>query len=445
MLRHGVARMIISNIPIWMGGIEIMPAPQDYKRIIDWVPAGHFLVDFQQDRWDFRDGFRMQYRYQNLIDFNSCHEEVKDHVKGFAVKNIDEGTKISTLHTTIRILTQVLNSAITDSRRKMLLFLGTTDVTDAIKKTQNSLYDQLTAHILISRFVEYLEKEENMHLCIDLKLLDRDKKYVSDRLGARHQHTHHPDIPNELFDELISMFDRVMRDESIALNDRLTAGIMLIDSQIGLRKSELPALETDFFNTYLCDDGIERPYIVYNCIKAAKGDVESIPFTTICTALCRETIEYYMQLRDKCVYAHDTDFLYIQDPVPGRKRNGQFPIDTQTAENIYQRLCIRHIPDVVMKDWKGIKKIKVTRKEELYSIPTIHSFRVHFASMLYKAGYPLDFIECAMSHTPNSNFNECYYGGVEADIHHGRIVVNEKDLDAFDNFLNSFDDDTSAD
>lgn len=447
MLRHGVARLLIDKIPAWMGGIEIIPSPPDYKRVIDLVPVGRFLVDFNEDRWDFREGFRLQWRYQNLISFENCNPEVKDHLKGFATKNIDEGIKISTLHTTIRLLTNVMNKAIENSEKKMLLFITTKDITLAVEKAHNSLYDKLTAYILVERFINYLSQEEDIHLCVDIKELDRSKKFVSDRLGTRHQTNHHPDIPDELFDALINMFNNVMRNEEAPLNDRLLAGIMLINSQLGLRKSEICALETDFYNEYLCDDGIERPYIVYNCIKAAKGDVESIPFTTICTDLCRETIKYYLKLRERCIYAKDTDFLFIQDPSAGRKRNGLFPIDSQSIDAYYKILCTKYLSDVIHEDWKGINKVKAkwNHADDWVSIPSIHSYRVHFASMLYKAGFPLDFIECAMSHTPNSNFNECYYGGVEADISHGRIVVNDKNMDAWDDFLNMFDDDSDTD
>lgn len=445
MLRHGVARMLIDKIPLWMGGIEIVPSKQDYKRIIDLQHVS-CLVNFNDDRWDFREGFRMHHRSQNIIHFSSCHEDAKKQIKGYAVKCIDEGTKISTLHTTIRILIQVINAAIDNSQRKMLLFLTTGDIITGIDETQRGLFEQQTAYRQIIRFIEYLAKEEKIKLCIDLKTLKKNYKYISDRLNTKHQRQSYPDIPEELFDELITMFNRVMRDKNAPLNDSLVAGIMLINSQLGLRKSEICALETDFYNTHYCDDGIERPYIVYNCIKAAKGDVESIPFRTICTDLCKETIKYYMTLREKCIYANETDFLFIQDPVPSRKRNGQFPISTELIDVYYKALCTRYIPEIIKKDWKGIRKIKAKwiHSDEYVSIPSIHSFRVHFASSLYKAGFPLDYIECAMSHSPNSNFNECYYGGVQANGY-GRVVINDKNMDAFEQFINIVKNDTETD
>lgn len=41
--------------------------------------------------------------------------------------------------------------------------------------------------------------------------------------------------------------------------------------------------------------------------------------------------------------------------------------------------------------------------------PHLHSLRVHFATSLYRQGFPLDFIESIMSHTPQSNTYDSYY------------------------------------
>ena len=404
MLINGIAKQLIEFIPDILGGDGIIPSKEEVLRVVE-IPSSGFIINFNDDVWDARKGFAKSRRSQNRIRFDKCNEQARFYVKLYAANEIDNGTKISTLHTTIRLLYKVLNRAIELNYRTNFLFITTHNVTDAINEIYaQSIYDKRMAYVLLIRFLEFMAHDVNMKFNINLVTLNEEKIIIDKEIDKYRNHAHIPDIPDELFDILINKFDDVMRDDEAPLNDRMIAGMLLLDTQLGLRVSEIPALETDCKDEYLCDDGVTRPFITYNSIKAARGDVEALPVKTFCNDIASETVDYLLELRKNCRYANDTDFLLVLEP-RGGSSDGDFPVDSNTFSDLAKMLMAKYLRDELRKDWKGIKKVKERAKKdaEYLSIPTLHSFRKHFARVHSTAETPLDYIDCAMSHSPQSD------------------------------------------
>lgn len=257
-------------------------------------------------------------------------------------------------------------------------------------------------------FTEFLLEDEGLELPVIVKDLEREKDKIAYKSRFERIHRHHPTIPEEYFEGILKVSDAVMRDERQPFNMRMTAGAVLIESQLGLRISEIPALKTDLLRICHCEDGKDRPYIVYNCIKKARARVETIEQMTICTPLLEKTIKYYLELRAKGKYAGSTDFLYILDDSKsrGKRFNGVFPVHLTSFDSFYETFCRKYLTEYNQKEWKGLTSKKHYGKSYVY--PTVHSFRVHFAEALYAQEFPLDFINCIMSHTPNSEVEDAY-------------------------------------
>ena len=405
MLKNGIATQLIYGIPSPFGDKEVVPSRAEMLRVVQ-IPTIEHIINFDSDIWDARKGFTMTKSYLNKVNFSNCHPEAKVLVKGFAAQELDDGKKFSTLHGIIPILIRTINAAIEKNGGGHFLFISTQDVLDGMNKIfKNSDYDKLAAFPLVRRFLAFSASTVGIRLNVDEKELKWAQTAFYNEIKDYRSHKPIPDIPDEYFDIIINRCDEVMRDETLPLNDRLIAGIILIDSQLGLRISEVVALEVDCRDLWPCSDGVVRPYIVYNSIKASKGDVESLPVKTFCNPICDETLAYYLELRQRCVYADKTDFLYIRDPRPYSKRNGEFPVSPSAFGEQCQTFFGHYLRDEARKDWGDITRIHTNTRgdEELLSIPSIHSFRKHFFSSLVKAGLPMDYVDAAASHTPSED------------------------------------------
>lgn len=415
MLKNGIAHQLINGIPSFLGEKGIEPTRTEMLRVVQ-IPTISGIINFDSDVWDARKAFTKTRSYMNVIHFKNCHPETKDLIKGFAAQELDDGKKVSTLHGTIPILSRTINAAIEASGRCHFLFISTKDILDGMDRIfSTSDFDKLAAFPLVNRFLEFARTTAGIRLNVDEKEIRQARTAFYNQIKGYRKHKPIPDIPDEYFDLIINKCDEVMRDETLPLNDRLIAGIVLIDSQLGLRISEVVALEVDCRDMWPCNDGVVRPYIVYNSIKASRGDVESLPVKTFCNAICDEALEYYIELRKQSVYANETDFLYIQDPRYISLKNNEFPISPNTFNEQYQRFFGRYLREEARKNWGDITRIHtgIRGDDETLCIPSIHSFRKHFCSALAKAGIHWDYIDAAISHTPYEDLWDSYGVGVK--------------------------------
>lgn len=409
MLRNGVSRSLIRNVPVHLGGVGVTMPKEDYRNLVEIIPVRGTVVDYHSDVWDFNDCFKHSKRQQNKILFKRANGQYKNLLKDFVANALDSyQLKVSTISSMVARMTSALNAALDLQPAQEFQFMTSDELIAGIKNTQAraDVQRQLLVHFI--KFVEFLREDENLDIPIIIDELKRERDKTAYRSRFERINRHHPTIPEEYFEGILKVADKVMRDERQPFNMRMTAGAVLIDSQLGLRISEIPALKTDLLRICHCDDGKDRPYIVYNCIKKARARVETIEQMTICTPLLEKTIRYYLELRAKNRYADSTDFLYILDysNLRGKRFEGVFPVHQTSFDAFYETFCRNYLVDYNQKKWKGLTEKKY--KGRTYVYPTVHSFRVHFAEALYAQEFPLDFINCIMSHTPDSEVEDAY-------------------------------------
>lgn len=445
MLRNGLARQIIGNIPAYMGGLDILPCKGDHKVIVELIPVKGQLVDYHSDVWDFSAGFRYQRRSVLAIRFNKANPEFKNYIKDYAAQMIDSyKCKVSTVNGIVSMLIRVLNYALETSSYGLFILLSTEDIIRGVEATQMHQDSRRQAYSHIMALTEFMQETHGYTLPIDLEDIGRKMISIGDRIACNSNGNHHRNIPEDFYNAIINTANRVMRDESQPFNMRMTGGIILLDSQLGLRMLEILALEQNCIYDRQCSDGQIRHFSIYNSIKAAKADVEVIKIKSICTPVLYETWKYMRELRQRCQYKDDTNFMYILNYSPqARGCSGNFPISPGTFSYNYKVFFGRYLMDYISKDWKGIARVKVPNlnNEQKYSIPTIHNFRVHFATSLYRQGFPLDFIESIMSHTPQSNVYDSYYDLDDLEYRkmmqeryrdkHGKYTNPDEEFEAF--------------
>lgn len=451
MLRNGLARQLIGNIPAYMGGTGILPEKGGHRTVVELLPVQGHLVDYRNDEWDFRAGFKYQRRSDLKIRFNKANAEFRTHLKDYAAMLLDSYEwKVSTVSSVISMMSGILNYAVEHSMYEMFILIDTDDIIEAVEHMQAHSESRRNAYSHTMRFVEFIKETQGIILPIDLDEIGRRMTILSDIYRSKRQRKHHSRIPDSFYDAIIQTTDKVMRDETQPFNMRMTAGMLLMNTQLGLRCLEILALEKDCIRDYRTGGGSTRHYTVYNSIKPARADVEVIQVKSICTPLLYDTWKYMLALRDKAPQSKRSKFMYVLDsPAASRPAIGETPpVSRDSFVHMYKNFYGNYMREYIERDWKGIERVMINAKYDrsLYSIPTIHSFRVHFATSLYTQGFPLDLIESIMSHTPQSNSYDSYYAVEDTEVRNAARSRRPEQLngvepeDEFDTFLDTLED-----
>lgn len=414
MFDYGLVRNLISNIPVFPGDIPVFSKKEETKRVVDCIPET--LCDYRQDRMDFSAYFTILRGCRKVLDWTKVPEDARELVKCFSLDQLDEGSKIQTEAAKILTIRKIIAKAEELCRSHSFFGLDTDCIIKAIETIwAKSFTMQKIAFADMVNFFDFIRDKTNVRLAINVEKLDHHRQFLSDILSGYDGEKGSPLIPDEMLDELITGFDDLMRNPDIPINHRMTAGIMLLDTQIGLRNSEIPAIDIDCLHSIEGADGVIDHYIVYNCIKSARAGTEVVKVKTICTDIAKETIEYLLELRKTIPGWENNNFLYIQDHPDTAKG---YVANCDTFRNRYKYIMAKYLRPIVEKSWTNIRRIsvyKVLKHEKnieyakaLLSIPGIHSFRVTFASKLYLAHADPDYINAILSHSPMSECNDSY-------------------------------------
>lgn len=445
MLRYGLARQLIANIPEYMGGLDVVPGKGEHKAVVELIPVRGHLVNYRSDVWDFSSGFRYQKNDRLKVNFKKADPQFKDLLKDFAAQLIDTYSyKISTIKGRVDKLTAVFNKALETSG--LFILVDTDAITGTVETLFGNTEEKRDTYVFVTGFLQFLREDRGLITPVDLEAIRRIMISYGHCISRKRVYNTHKNVPEEYFNAIVRTADRVMRDEREPFNMRMTAGIILTDTQLGLRQAEVLALETDCISGYLCSDGKERPYCTYNCIKAARADTEVVKIKTFCTPLLYDTVEYLNELRKQCDGAEDTDFIYVLNWMPGMRKPVTFPISPGSFIHQYKNFFYRYLREYTLKEWRGIRKVKVVNTDAgaVHAIPTVQNIRVHFATSLYRQGFPLDFIESVMSHTPSGNNYDSYYDIDDDEYRRARLNMLKDEEgpgpgseDEFEAFLDS--------
>lgn len=410
----GLIRNLISNIPSVPWEVPVVAPIRASLRIVDCIPEKK--CDYNDDRMDFTSYFTLQRGCRCILDWRKVEKDARPYVKCFNLDNLDQGNKIVTESTKLLILRKIIAKAKENTRSHSFYGIVTDDIIHAVETIWPKNYSmQQIGYAAIIEFIDFMNDKTNIRLAVDVERLEHNRIFLCDILSGYDGEKGSPMITEEQLDALIGGFNRTMRDPGINPSDRMTAGICLLNTQLGLRNSEIPAIKTDCLRSVEGNDGTMYDYIVYNSIKAARMGREAVEVKTICTPIAKETIQYLLELRQNIRGWENNPFLYIQDCADCR---AGLVYKSDLFRNHYKFVVARYMKDIVDRDWPNIKRMSVSKvlKErgmaesanQKLSIPGIHSYRVTFACQLYAKHINPDYINAIMSHTPQSECNDSY-------------------------------------
>ena len=234
---NGIAVKFISGIPAERVIPGVVPSVQSMHKILEVIPARP-VSTFDQDTWDFTACFRNVCSENHILDFRRCIPAARPALKLFALHLIDRGCmKIRSIHNVIKVLTTLINGATYETDHRDFAVLTAGELLAYIDDDDNDRRPDTTAVYIanVKRFYDFLNKEHIKNI-VDIDELEFRRRKLA-KLGKHWPTRHHPDIPQAFFEIIKRRLDDLMRDEAAPINDRLTAGAILMDTQMGIRRS----------------------------------------------------------------------------------------------------------------------------------------------------------------------------------------------------------------
>lgn len=404
---NGIPSRLIKNIPHADEAEKPVAPTAALLKVVDIIPPEPF-ADFMKDTWDFSECITHCNTHKNRIIFTNAPKDAKQCLKFHALWLLDGGKRVSTVSSRISIINNLICQtleAYPGERYETLTadrFLAVID-----QKNVNPEVKLLYTRYIHTYYAWLTEQEEVLHL-VNYNALKRAIKNYAQQ-ARFHKTKHFPDIPEPLFLAIRNRMEALLYDRKAPLRDRMVAGMVLITSQTGLRHSETPALKVNCRETVVMYDGTERNIINYWRIKRSRNPTHPDLQKTICTELAYRAIDEMRKLRRQIVREGKEGFLAV---LPGM--DGSHPVSLDAYGAAYKAVLIKYVPECDL-DWPGIKRIKEKvkhHKNRTFSVPALHSYRVHFISALYKAGVPIPYIEHLVAHAPGE-VDAGYYGGVK--------------------------------
>lgn len=395
-----------------------------FKNIVDRVPIKGSTIKFDSDVWDFNPYFEGINDASYKLIFNDLPHAMIDYCKFFVLYKIMNKTKISTAKLRLGDIKTLVLYISKNTGHDSLYLISTEDIVNEIRRRNISPSGAHNLYESAHQFYEFIKYNYGMDIPVDIDLLDKlgtkEKKVAKQML----EETKVPDIPGALFDSILDIAVTLMRSKDTSYNVRATACELVMLTQLGLRVSDLTALQTDqLLSKRLPQIGQTVHYIHYKSRKPSKPHDKTLEFDIFCNSLCSEAFLVLTKIRGQVPLSKGNKYLYVLQKLRESDTN-ELPTPTYRFNSLYRDMLRDYLLEVVAKDWPGINKTKIqtrkgslkgkkkdsqsSKKEMVYlSIPKTEQYRVHLCTALYEHNIPLSYIQKYMGHL--SEFMLGYY------------------------------------
>lgn len=366
-----------------------------FKSVLEYVPNSDNKITYSENVWDFNEYYKDINSNDYKIDFNKASEDYCDYLKMFVIYKITQKSKVSTIKMRIINFISII-STIKSTQNKPFTLITTDDIKneiesrDIISSTKHNLY---VATYLI---YDFIIKNYELSLLVDINELH--KKSAEDRALSKKENTKIPNIPEDYYSVILSKAIEALNNEKASYNRRMTAGLIIIESQTGLRTQDLLGLKvSDIHEKKLPVSDIMCNYLHFQTRKPSKAHSDMLEFDIYASQLCADAFNKMSILRQKCVYRNEP-YLYVLDS--GKKTSNKYPIATNRLQAEYRKFFLEELKDLTCEKWKGITPVKHVQGGKTYklNIPEIRQYRVHLATALYNNGVSLNYIKKYLGH-----------------------------------------------
>lgn len=253
-----------------------------FESVIDAnvLPIGDMKISFEDDYWDFNPYLKDTNTKDNRFSFEEIKDSsVKNYCKFYVLYEIMGRKKISTINVRFTDFKSLYLNIIRNTNHNSLWLITNEDIINNINSRGVS---PSTAHNLYEaayQFYNFFIKNYKLKLPVDLKELKelgiKEKNLAKQNIEV----TKIPNIPEEYFIKILNKCLELMRNKDMDYSTRVTAAMIVILSQTGLRTGDLLSLKIDnLFKKRLTKSGNTTHYIQYTAKKPSKAHAPLLQF-----------------------------------------------------------------------------------------------------------------------------------------------------------------------
>lgn len=366
-----------------------------FKSVLEYVPNSDNKITYSENVWDFNDYYKDINSKDYIIYFNKVSEDYRDYLKMFVIYKITQKSKVSTIKTRIFCFISII-SAIKNEQNKPFSLITTDDIKNEIESrniissTKHNLY--VAAYLIY----EFIIKNYELSLPVDINELQ--KKSAEDRAISKKESTKIPNIPEDYYSIILTKAIETLDNENANYNRRMTAGLIIIETQTGLRTQDLLGLKvSDLHEKKLPVSDVMCNYLHFQTRKPSKAHSDMLEFDIYASQLCADAFNKMSILRKKCVYKNEP-YLYVLDS--SKNSTNKYPIETNRLRIEYRKFFLEELKNLTCEKWEGITPVNHIQGGKTYklNIPEIRQYRVHLATALYNNGVSLNYIKKYLGH-----------------------------------------------
>lgn len=396
-----------------------------FESVVQKLPTEKERISFSDDIWDFNPYFVDSNTKYHKFRFDTAPYELQGYLKFFVLHKIMGKTKLSTACVRMTNVLSIIKHVMAETTHNSLRLITTEDLCNEIRKRNTSPSTTHNNYEAVYQFYYFLINNYRLDLPVDVAELKR--LGVAEKELCKKEDTKLADIPEEYFNVILEKAVSVMRDDAFAYNERATACIIVMLSQLGLRIGDLMSLTTDrLYSKTLPKSGQTAYYIHYKSHKPSKPHDELLEFDIFSNSLCTEAFQTLASIRRSCEFSNEP-YLYVLDSV--YHSSDVYPLPNHRFRNELKRFFYKNLLKEASMDWPGIEKriftigSGKTKQRFNLSVPDTRQFRVHLCTALYNKGIPLVYIQKYMGHL--SEYMLGYYVRPK-DTYQENIAYSEK-------------------
>lgn len=366
-----------------------------FKSVLEYVPNSDNKITYSENVWDFNEYYKDINSKDYIIYFNKASEDYSDYLKMFVIYKITQKSKVSTIKTRIFCFISIIG-AIKNEQDKPFSLITTDDIKNEIESrniissTKHNLY--VAAYLIY----EFIFKNYELSLPVDINELQ--KKSAEDRAISKKESTKIPNIPEDYYSIILTKAIETFDNEKASYNRRMTAGLIIIETQTGLRTQDLLGLKvSDLHEKKLPVSDVMCNYLHFQTRKPSKAHSDMLEFDIYASQLCADAFNKMSILRKKCVYKNEP-YLYVLDS--SKNSTNKYPIETNRLRIEYRKFFLEELKNLTCEKWEGITPVNHIQGGKTYklNIPEIRQYRVHLATALYNNGVSLNYIKKYLGH-----------------------------------------------
>lgn len=406
-----------------------------------YIPLSGGNLDYESNCWDFSQ-YTLLTNAHDRFHFESCVEIFRDDLKDYVLLRIlSSNIKISTLYSELVILRHFFNY-LAGTGLYRIDGIDDSDVEKYFISLNISATTFIKRQSVIKEFLKLYDAEHKTEV-LTPGIEELCKRMDPSKFKAIVKAARRKSIPDDFYNKLLSKLIHIMHDENELSKKRGLAAMLVIDSQTGLRASELSLLEANSIEEVDIDGKIAK-MIKYKIVKSVRGgNNEYINAITYINDISFEAYKVATEVFSENRKNRNTNYLCC---FPEAK----LPVDSGAYLNFMKEVCIKYNKELgstneklkgtlsgkmskssfILDIARNNKELQATVNDfpdnQVFYYPLVHQYRNTVVVGLLRRGVKLEFVRRYMGHL-SEEMTAAYAESYDTDMQEN-LAVSESTL-----------------